>query len=357
MGLTASALFSPLALAQQRAIRWRIQCAWDAGTVGFDLVRKTLAERVKELTNGQLEIQLLPAGAVVGTFDTFDAVRQGVLDGHWTFTVYWAGKVPATVFLSSYALGLDQPQEYEVWYYGLGGLELARRIYAKAGLFYVGPVQHDLNIIHSKVPIRRIEDFKGIKLRVPGGLTAEVFQAAGASTVLLPGGEVYPALERGVLDAADFVGPAVNYNLGFHQVAKYIVMGPPETPALHQPVDLAEVVINATKWRQLPKNLQEIFVAAVREHSWAHYAGIQKANLEAWPKYRAAGVQVLRLSSEDVRKFRRLAVPIWIKWAKKDADALEVFKSQFAYMMEMGDITPEDLAQISPEDRRLLGIR
>ena len=346
VGVAATAAFSPLAVAQARRYRWRIQTAWDAGTVGYSLFQK-FTERVKELTDGQLEVQPFPAGAVVGTFDMFDAVKTGVLDGMNPFTLYWAGRMPVTAFLSSYALGLDRPDQWEPWFYSLGGLDIARKAFAEQGLFYVGPVQHDLNIIHSKKPIRRFEDFKGVKIRVPGGMIAEIFAAAGASTVLLPGGEVYPALERGVIDAADFVGPAVNYNLGFHQVAKYIIMGPPETPSIHQPVDLMDITINMNRWRALPKSLQERFIAAVHEWSWVHYAGIQKANLEAWPKYRQAGVEVIRLSNEDVRKFRRLAIPIWFKWAKMDKYSREAFASQLEYMKGIGYVTDEELKGLS----------
>lgn len=345
-GVAASAAFSPLAIAQAPRFRWRIQSAWDAGTVGYSLFQK-FAERVKELTDGQIEIQTFPAGAVVGTFDMFDAVKTGVLDGMHPFTLYWAGRMPVTAFLSSYPLGLDRPDQWETWYYGLGGLELARKAFEEQGLFYVGPVQHDYNLIHSKKPIKSFEEFKGVKLRVPGGMIAEIFAAAGAATVLLPGGEVYPALERGVIDAADFVGPAVNYNLGFHQVAKYIIMGPPETPCIHQPVDLADITLNLRRWRALPKRLQELFEAAVHEWSWIHYAGIQKANLETWPKYKAAGVQIIRLSTVDVRKFRRVAIPIWFKWARQDRYAREAFSSQLEYMKALGYVTDADIRGLS----------
>jgi len=279
----------------------------------------------------------------VGTFDMFEAVRTGVLDAMHVFTLYWAGKMPVTGFLSSYALGLDRPDQWEVWYYGLGGLELARRAYAEQDLFWVGPVQHDYNLIHSKVPIRSFEEFRGKKIRFPGGMIGDVFTAAGVSTVLLPGGEVYPALERGVIDAADFVGPAVNYNLGFHQVTRYIIMGPPSTPCIHQPVDIIDVTVNARRWNALPKELQELFIAAVREHSWDHYAGIQRANIEAWEKFRQAGVEVIRLSEEDVRKFRRIAIDVWFDWASKDSYSREAFRSQLAYMRELGYVTDEDL--------------
>ncbi|MEW6045025.1 MAG: TRAP transporter substrate-binding protein DctP [Bacillota bacterium] len=343
VGLAAASIFAPRALAAPvPRTRWRIQTAWDAGTVGFTLFEE-FCKRVSALTEGRLELQPFPAGAVVGTFDMFEAVRTGVLDAMHVFTLYWAGKMPVTSFLSSYALGLDRPDQWETWFYGLGGLDLARRAFAEQGLFYVGPVQHDLNIIHSKVPIRSFEDFKGKKIRFPGGMIGDVFTAAGVSTVLLPGGEVYPALERGVIDAADFVGPAVNYNLGFHQVTKYIIMGPPGTPCIHQPVDLMDVTVNMRRWNALPKEVQEIFVTAVREHSWNHYAGIQKADLEAWDLFRRAGVEVIRLSEEDVRKFRKIAVDVWFNWARKDNHSREAFRTQLAYMKELGYVTDDDL--------------
>ena len=199
-------------------------------------------------------------------------------------------------------------------------------------MYYVGPVQHDLNVIHSKVPIRSFEEFKGKRLRFPGGMIAEIFTQAGVSTVLLTGGEVYGALERGVIDGADFVGPAVNYNLKFGVVAKYIIMGPPSTPCLHQPVDLMDVTVNMAKWTALPKHLQEVVTAATRQHSWDHYAYIQKENIAAWEKYKTDGVQVIRLSEEDIQKFRRFAIPLWFKWAKKDPLAREAFASQLAFM-------------------------
>src|SRR3546814_5424140 len=105
------------------------------------------------------------------------------------FTLYWAGRMPASVFLSCYPLGLRNPHEWDVFFYSLGGLEIARELFAAVDMHYVGPIHHGANIIHSKVPIRSIEDFQGRKMRVPGGMVAELFQAAGATTTLLPGGD------------------------------------------------------------------------------------------------------------------------------------------------------------------------
>ena len=133
----------------------------------------------------------------------------------------------------------------------LGGKEIAREAYGQHNMYYLGPIQHDDNLIHSKIPIRSFEDFKGKKIRYPGGIIADIYRAAGVSTVLLPGGEVYPALEKGVIDASDFVGAAVNYNLGYGEIAKYIIMGPPSTPCLHQPVDLMSIEINMNSWKKI----------------------------------------------------------------------------------------------------------
>jgi TRAP-type mannitol/chloroaromatic compound transport system substrate-binding protein len=315
----------------QAPVKWKVQTAWDAGTVGYTAFQK-YCEQVKTLSEGKLEFQPFPAGAIVGTFEMFDAVKAGVFDAMHVFTLYWAGKMPVTAFLSSYPLALDRPDQWETWFYELGGLTVARKAFQAHGLFYVGPIQHDLNLIHSKVPIRSFEEFKGKKIRFPGGMIAEIFAAAGVSTVLLPGAEVYPALEKGVVDASDFVGPAVNFNLGFAEVTKYIVLGPPSTPCLHQPVDLMDLTVNLRKWRALPPHLQNIVIAATRQHSWDQYAYIQKENIGAWDRYTAKGVTVIRLSAADIEKFRRFAIPLWFKWARKDPLAREAFASQLAFM-------------------------
>jgi TRAP-type mannitol/chloroaromatic compound transport system substrate-binding protein len=327
----AAALAFPAVIRAQTPVKWRIQTAWDAGTAGYTAFQKFCAS-VKEISEGKLLFQPFPAGSIVGTFEMFDAVKSGVFDGMHVFTTYWAGKMPIAAFLSSYPLGLDRPDQWETWFYELGGLQIARKAYRANNMFYVGPIQHDLNLIHSKVPIRSFEEFKGKKIRYPGGMIAEVFSYAGVSTTILPGAEVYQALEKGVIDAADFVGPAVNYNLGFAEVAKYIIMGPPSTPCLHQPVDIMDLTVNMAKWTALPKHLQEMVIAVTRQHSWDQYAYIQKENIAAWEKYKTKGVQIIRLSEEDVQKFRRFAIPMWFKWAKKDPLAREAFASQLAFM-------------------------
>jgi TRAP-type mannitol/chloroaromatic compound transport system substrate-binding protein len=342
----------PTMVTAQAPVKWRVQTAHEPGTVGYTAFQKYCAS-VKVLSEGKLEFQPLPAGAIVGTFEMFEAVKGGVLDAMHSFTIYWPGRIAVAAFLSSYPLALDHPDQWETWFYELGGLQIARKAYQAHNMFYVGPIQHDLNLIHSKVPIRSFEEFKGKRIRLPGGMAADIFGLAGVSTVVLTGGETRPALEKGVIDAADYIGPAVNYNLRFHEVARYIIMGPPTTPCLHQPVDLMDLSVNLPKWNALSKHLQEVVVAATRQHSWDHYAFIQRENIVAWDKYKAAGVQVIRLSEADIEKFRRNAIPMWFRWAKKDPLAREAFASQLAFMktFNVGYITDSMLVDVDGKTR------
>ena len=320
---------------------WNIQTSWPGG-IGLTIFKDWCAS-IKDKTGGELAFKGFGAKEVVGDFQLFDAVKRGVLHAMNPFTLYWAKRIPASVFLSSYPLGPRNPHEWDVFFYGLGGIEIARKLFAQHGMYYVGPIQHGPNIIHSKVPIRSIEDFRGRKMRLPGGMVAEVFQAAGAKTTTLPGSEIFPALEKGTIDVADYVGPAINYSLGFHKVTKYISMGPAGFMSIYQPVDLMDLTVSMKDWNALSPKMRAFVEAQVHFYSDHHHAGIQKADQKAWKLFEKAGTTVTRLGQEDVDKFTKLAIPRWYAWANKDKDAARVFKIQLDYMMSgsLGYVTPD----------------
>ncbi len=327
--------------AKAQTTKWKVQTSWPGG-IGLQIF-KDWCNSIVEKTGGELALQPFGAKDVVGDFQLFDAVKNGVLQAMNPFTIYWAGRMPASVFLTSYPLGPRNPHEWDVFYYGLGGLEIARELFAAQRMHYVGPIHHGPNIIHSKVPIRSIEDFRGRKMRLPGGMVAEVFQAAGAKTTLLPGSEIFPALEKGVIDVADYVGPAVNYSLGFHQVTRFISMGPPGFMSLYQPVDLMDLTVGMDAWEALSPQMRQFMEMEVHVYSDMHHAAIQKADQEAWKLFEDAGTKVTRLSETDVEKFTRIAIPRWFAWANKDKSAARVFKIQLDYMMSgsLGYVTPD----------------
>jgi len=344
--VAASSAVGPfIQTAKAKTTVWKVQSTWDAGTSGYTLFEEW-CNGFKEKSGGELDIKPFPAKSVAADNNAlFEAVKTGVLQGMNPFTLYWAGKIPASVFLSSYPAGPDQPAQWDIMFDALGMKELAREIYAKHGLFYVGHIHHDANIIHSKKPVNSVADFKGLKLRVPGGMVAEVFQSFGASTVSLPGSDIFPALEKGTIDAADYVGPAVNWDLGFAQVTKYILFGPPGLMSVYQPVDLMDLTVNLGAWKRLDPKMQAMVEEQVRIYSNKHYLGIQKRNVEALAQFVEAGSQVNRMSQEDMTAFRRNAVPIWFNWAKKSPGAAKVFKLQLDFMMNdlMGYVTAEDI--------------
>lgn len=320
---------------------WKVQTSWPGG-IGLEIF-KDWCNGIVEKTGGELAFQPFGAKDVVGEFQLFDAVKNGVLDAMNPFTLYWAGRMPAAVFFSSYPMGLRNPHEWDVFYYALGGLELARELFGKFGMYYVGPIHHGPNIIHSKTPIRSIDDFRGRKMRLPGGMVAELFQAAGAKTTLLPGSEIFPALEKGTIDVADYVGPAINYALGFHQVTDYISMGPPGFMSIYQPVDLMDLTVSQKSWDALSDKMRRFVEMETHVYSDLHHAAIQKADQDAWKKFTEAGTEVTRLSQDDVEAFTELAVPLWYKWANKDSGAARAFKIQLDYMMSgsLGYVTPD----------------
>lgn len=320
---------------------WKIQTSWPGG-VGLDVFRNWCASIV-ERTAGELAFQPYGANELVGEFQLFDALRRGELQAMNSFTQYWSGRIPASVFLAAYPLGLRQPHEWDVFYYGLGGLELAREMFARFDMYYLGPVRHGANIIHSKKPIRSIDDFRDLRIRMPGGMVAELFQAAGAKTTMLPGTEILGALENDTIDAADFVGPAVNYALGFQNVAKYVSMGPPGFMSIYQPVDLLDLTVSMPSWHALSAKMRSFLEDEVRTYSHDHHAAIEAADQVAWLKFDAAGVEVTRLSDADVLAFTKLAVPRWFHWANRDPDAKRVFRIHLDYMMSgsLGYVTPE----------------
>ncbi len=347
-GLGAALLGAPFIrnAAAAKSTTWKVQTSWDAGTTGYKLF-EAWANAFEEKSGGELAIKPFPARSVAADNSAlFDAVRTGVLQAMNPFTIYWSGKIPASVFLTSYPAGPDQTSHWDTMFYGLGMLEMTREIFKKKGLFYVGPIQHDANIIHSKKAVNSLKDLKGMKIRLPGGMVSQVFDKFGASTTSLPSSDIYPALEKGTVDAADYVGPAINYDLGFAEVTNYIIcVGPPGQTSLYQPVDLMDLTVNMRAWKRLSDKMKVFVEEQVQTYSVHHYVTIQKANAVAMNKFLEKGTKVARLSADDVAQFRQAAIPVWYEWAKKDKDASRIFKLQQDYMLNpyMGYLTEADV--------------
>ena len=287
---------------------------------------------MNELSGGRLNFEAYPAEAIVGTFDMFDAAMAGTIDGWVCWPQYWRGKHPLAVYVSSFPYGLDMAWMWEVWFYNMGGIELAREDYARFGLTYVAPIQTGPNYAHSKKPLTKMEDWDGLKCRYPGGMIAEIYEKQGASVIILPGAEIYTAMATGVIDFGEYVGHAMNKELGLHEVGKYII-GPGQ---MHQPVDLQAFVMNMESWTKLPDDLKMLLTIGTRDLSWSLHTNIMSADLVALKWMVDVNKNVyMELPAAERAKFRLVSIELWRKWAK-DTNALQAIESQVQLMDAVG---------------------
>ncbi len=234
---------------------WRMQSTWPSRDI-FHETFLDLAKKVEEMSGGRFRFEVLPAGAVVPAFGLIDAVHAGVLDGGHGVPVYWFGKnVAASLFGTGPSFGMDAMDLLSWFYYG-GGFDMYQDLLQKemkmnVVSFLHGPMPTQ-PLGWFKRPIRKPDEFKQIKYRTVG-LSAELFKEMGASVVILPGGEIVPALERGVLDAAEFNNMTSDRLLGFPDVRKTLML-----QSYHQPLESLELMINKAKWDALPSDLKAI---------------------------------------------------------------------------------------------------
>ena len=216
------------------------------------------AKRVEELSGGSLRIKIYGANELVPALGVFDACSKGFIDGFHSGPYYWKGKNPAFSLFTAFPFGLIA-DEMNAWYDFGGGMELWRELYAKYNLipFKGGNTGNQMGGWFRK-PIKSLADLKGLKMRIPG-LGGEVMAALGVKPVNIPGGELYTALDRGVIDATEWVGPALDIKMGFYKVAKYYYSG------WHEPGTTLELTFNKKKFERLSKEHQQIIESASNE--------------------------------------------------------------------------------------------
>ena len=276
-------------------ISWKVQTSWPAG-VGLNTF-KTWCNSIKEKTGGELEFKPYAAKEIVGDFELLDGVKNGVLEAMNSFCVYWVGKIPATAFLSSYLMGMRYPHEWDIFFYGKGGVQMAREIYAKQGLYWVGRIQHGPNIIHSKKPIRSIEDFKGLKLRTTGGspMYNEPFLKLGASPLSLPLGEVLPNLQNKAIDGA-MANMAVIAAFKYFDITKYATYLPGS-------FTIVSGLTNRRFLKSLGPELEAIVRDEARKHETLFTSMAPKFQTELEAAWKKGGGELITFSPEETKRY------------------------------------------------------
>jgi len=333
-GLAGLALLGAAATAQAQAqIRARMQVGAPGASMFFDL-SKRFGERVERMSAGRVKIEAVPDGAIVPVYELLDAVDKGVVEMGYGWTHFWSGKHPAAGLFSNpmagAGAGLDQIS-HVAWFYESGGDKLYDRLWSQVLKVNVtGMLMHPMGpdpLGWFKRPIKNVADFRKLKYRAPPGITGEIFKEMGVSAVALPGTELLPAAQRGVIDAAEWIGPADDMNLGLHTVWKYYYL-----QGLHQSTDVSEVLFNKTFWDKLPKDIQEIFRAAAMAATLEGQNAAVHRNAVALRKLREEhGVQVLDTPKDFFPEFLRATNVVLNRYAGRDPFFKEVLDSQRAF--------------------------
>ena len=324
----ASAIGAPAIALSQPKIRWRAQSMWSASETTYKAF-EDFCKRVGAATGGRLEIQPFSAGAVVGVFETLDAVSAGVLDAQSTAPVYWSGKDPGFSVIGDLNFAYQHPWQAEAWYYHRGGLDMLREAYARYNVYPVGVSWWGQEALVSKKPLKSTDDFKGLKVRTPQGMFAEIISKLGASIIVVPGGEVYSALDKGVVDAADWATESMNHRMGFFEVAKTSIRIGHSMPS-------QEFAVNKAKWDALPADLKATVSSCVREWCWDQVQRIAVEDTDALTQIRGKGAAAGTLDEAEIGKMRALAQKTWEDWSKKTPLAKKAYDSQIAWLKALG---------------------
>ncbi|MFN7220176.1 MAG: TRAP transporter substrate-binding protein, partial [Burkholderiales bacterium] len=250
-------------IAKAQTVNLRFQSTWPAKDI-FHEYANDFAKRVNDMSSGKLKIEVLPSGSVVRAFDLIDAVSKGTLDGGHGVVAYWFGKQKAVALWGSGpAFGMD-PNMVLAWHYYGGGRALLEELYKGLNLdvqsFVYGPMPTQ-PLGWFKKPVTKVEDLKGLKYRTVG-LAVDLFTDMGAAVNPLPGAEIVPAIDRGLLDAAEFNNASSDRTLGFPDVSKNCML-----QSFHQASENFEILFNKTKYNALPSELKAIIDNAVTASS------------------------------------------------------------------------------------------
>ena len=281
---------------------------------------ETISKRVSEMTNGRFTITPFAAGEIVPGLQVLDAVQAGTVECGHSPSYYYVGKNPALAFGTSVPFGLTGQQQ-NAWLYHGGGLEAMQKLYS------------DFNVINFpagntgaqmggwfKRDIKSVADLKGLKMRIPG-LGGEVMTRLGVNVQVLPGGEIYLSLDRGAIDAAEWVGPYDDEKLGLHKAAQFYYY-----PGWWEPGPTLDVQINQSAWMRLPKEYQEILKTAAMEANLNMLAKYDALNREALQRLVSGGTKLTPYSPEILQAAQKASLDIFAENAGKDVTFKQIYE-------------------------------
>ena len=293
----------------QATYNWKMATGWAGGPL-MDIGSKAFAEKMEQLSGGRFKIQVFPGGALGNALKVPETVKNGVAECGHTWMGYDWGKDPTTVLFGGYAGSFDSERMLH-WLYQAGGVEMQRQFREETE----GIISFPLGIrtaeafLHSRKPVKTLDDLKGLKLRTAGAWL-EMAKDLGAAPVTTAGGDVYPMLERGAIDATEWGTMYENISMGFHKIAKYIIY-----PGVHQPTAPFELVINKEAWAKLSPADKKLVETAAKLVTIEFWLKVGQEDAKALDFYKKAGNTIIELDPE----VQYLGRKIGQDWADKVA--------------------------------------
>lgn len=314
----------------QETFKWRMQSNLAAGEPGYESVRVWMVDNLKAMTNGRMQIELFPVGALFPVKEGLESVGNGIVEIGMMTGGYFSGKLGPIATLESGVPGAERTaMERYAFFYKQGFIDLAREAYGKYNVYYLAPhISPSWDII-SKKPIKSAKDFDGLKIRT-FGIEAKWYESMGASAVFLGGSEIYTALATDVVDAVRWGSPAVNKARALHEVGKYYIQPSP------MPAPNNNILVNSEAWASLPDDLKSAMDAAARMASLDYLARGAEQDAKAMAEMKAAGVSVSTIPPEEWAQMEKKAQALWSAYAKEDELSARAVKMMKEFLAELG---------------------
>jgi len=313
--------------AAEKVIKWKLAMTWPDGLPPFAWTVDRFAKNVEKMSGGRMTIRIDDKNKHKAALGILDMVEAGQYEMGHSASYYWKGKDINTMPFTTMPFGMTTAEQ-DAWYYYGGGEALAKEVFDKHGVIQHqgGSTGNQMGGWFSK-EINSVDDLKGLKMRIPG-FAGEIMAELGVAVTNIPAGELYTALERGTIDALEWVGPGMDINMGFHKIAPYYYTG------WHEPATDLQFLINQDAWNELPADLQAIVEVAIVDSKarmyWENYA----MSAEAWSKMGAdyPNIKVKSFPPEVIAEMKATNTRLIAETSAKDPMFKKIMDSQAAFM-------------------------
>lgn len=306
-------------------IRWRVTSSFTSVMPVIGDAPLRVGEILEDISGGAMQFEYFEPGEVVPAFEITEAVKDRKIQAGFMWVGYDQGRIPASTLISAVPFGME-PMEFAAWWYHGGGRQLGEALYKEHNVLpllcnIVGPETAGW----FREPIRTLDDLKGLKIRF-AGLGGKILQRLGASVTMIPGGEIFQALEKGAIDATEFSLPVVDRMLGFGRVAKYNYF-----PGWHQTFTTGHLLINLDAWNELNPRSQNLLRLACQSHVTYTFSHGEAVQGEIIKNFAEEGISAETMPDEILRELRIVATEVLDEEAARDAHFARILESQRAF--------------------------